>query len=270
MPEKKMKKMNKKQRENKKKQDQAMSRRNRNEVRSSLRPYYSSFRSLNDKHILFVMKDTENMENILLQKIDIGQGRTLLMLPVINDDIINEYYNGVDSIESIDISKVVCDYYSIKSDKIMNVDQTNMIVFRDCQLVGINNLISVNVRPYSLNTWFKIECTTIEGVKIYKGKKLKTFFKLDDIDDYSKTYVLQDTINEILLYKALMKKINLDDLLYDIKILSGKGTLSSSIGGLYEAMATDIDETIDRFKNESDENKKLNKVIKLGINPKGI
>lgn len=72
----------------------ASSRELRNYVRSKNKPYYDAFRNFKDKHILFVIKDTDNMERILFQKNDIGRGITLLSLPVINEDMIEEYLSN--------------------------------------------------------------------------------------------------------------------------------------------------------------------------------
>ena len=45
-----------------------ISRETRKYVRKKIEPYYNAFREFKDKHLLFVLKDTENMERILLQK----------------------------------------------------------------------------------------------------------------------------------------------------------------------------------------------------------
>ena len=62
-------------------QAHAISRENRKYVRKKIEPYYNAFRQFKDKHLLFVLKDTDNMERILLQKNDIGKGIILLTLP---------------------------------------------------------------------------------------------------------------------------------------------------------------------------------------------
>ena len=244
-------------------QAQAISRENRKYVRKKIAPYYDSFRQFKDKHLLFVLKDTDNMERILLQKNDIGNGLTLLTLPVINDNMITQYLNDVPSEEATKFSLsnnsnqalngLINYYYSVSSDEIKDNPQANMMFFRNCKLLGTQDkLVPLNVRPYNLNTWYNSEATTINGVKVYKGNKLKTFFEIDE--NLGKTYIFHDTIMEILLYKAMMGKIKYEDLLLDHQMLAKKGNLFS---GLYEIMATNEDEIYHRFEKEQQEDQDL-------------
>ena len=242
---------------------QAISRETRKYVRKKIEPYYNNFRQFKDKHLLFVLKDTDNMERILLQKNDIGKGLTLLTLPVINEDMINQYVSNVPREESTQVSLtnasnealngLINYYYSVSSDEITDNTQANMMIFRNCRLLGSqDNLVPLNVRPYDLNTWYNSETTTINGVKVYKGNKLKTFFKIDE--NLGKTYIFHDTIMEILLYKAMMGKIRYQDLLSDHQMLAKRGNLFS---GLYAIMATNEDEIQQRFKREQQEDNEL-------------
>ena len=244
-------------------QAHAISRENRKYVRKKIEPYYDAFRQFKDKHLLFVLKDTNNMERILLQKNDIGKGITLLTLPVINEDMITQYLSDVTSEEGTYFSLsndnnqalngLINYYYSVSSCEITDCPQTNMIFFRNCKLLRArDNLVPLNVRPYNLNTWYNSETTTINGVKVYKGKKLKTFFEIDE--NLGKTYIFHDTIMEILLYKAMMGKIKYEDLLSDHKMLAPKGNLFS---GLYAIIATNEDEINHRFEKEQQEDQDL-------------
>ncbi len=244
-------------------QAQAISRENRKYVRKKIEPYYDAFRQFKDKHLLFVLKDTDNMERILLQKNDIGKGLTLLTLPVINEDMITQYLNDVPSEEATNFSLsndnnqalkgLINYYYSVSSDEIKDNPQANMMFFRNCKLLGTqDSLVPLNVRPYNLNTWYNSETTTINGVKVYKGNKLKTFFKIDE--NLGKTYIFHDTIMEILLYKAMMGKIKYEDLLSDHQMLAKKGNL---FGGLYAIIATNEDEIYHRFEKEQQEDQDL-------------
>ena len=244
-------------------QAQAISRENRKYVRKKIEPYYDAFRQFKDKHLLFVLKDTDNMERILLQKNDIGKGLTLLTLPVINEDMITQYLNDVPSEEATNFSLsndnnqalkgLINYYYSVSSDEIKDNPQANMMFFRNCKLLGTQDiLVPLNVRPYNLNTWYNSETTTINGVKVYKGNKLKTFFKIDE--NLGKTYIFHDTIMEILLYKAMMGKIKYEDLLSDHQMLAKKGNL---FGGLYAIIATNEDEIYHRFEKEQQEDQDL-------------
>ena len=244
-------------------QAQAISRENRKYVRKKIAPYYDSFRQSKDKHLLFVLKDTDNMERILLQKNDIGNGLTLLTLPVINENMITQYLRDVPSEKATKFSLsndsnqalngLINYYYSVSSDEIKDNPQANMMFFRNCKLLGTQDkLVPLNVRPYNLNTWYNEETTTINGVKVYKGNKLKTFFEIDE--NLGKTYIFHDTIMEILLYKAMMGKIKYEDLLLDHQMLAKKGNLFS---GLYEIMATNEDEIYHRFEKEQQEDQDL-------------
>ena len=51
----------------------AISREKRNYVRRKISPYYEAFRRYNNKHLLIVLKDTENMEKILFQNIHLEE-----------------------------------------------------------------------------------------------------------------------------------------------------------------------------------------------------
>ena len=242
----------------------ASSRELRNYVRSKIRPYYDVFRNFKDKHILFVMKDTDNMERILFQKNDIGRGITLLSLPVINENMIAEYLSNfqseepaktysISNISNEAIKGLISFYYSVKSDDI--IDTPNIIIFRNCRLIGCkDNLMPLNVRPYNLNTWYHGDTTTLNGFRVYNGNKLKTFFHINE--NLGKTYVFHDTLMEILLYRSMMGKIRYQDLLSDHQALSRRKFLSS--GGLYEILATNENEIQQRFSNERKEEMELN------------
>lgn len=245
------------------KQSYMISRETRKYVRKKIEPYYNAFREFKDKHLLFVLKDTENMERILLQKNDIGNGIILLALPVINEDMINQYLSSIPSEESnescldttsnVALNGLINYYYSVSSEEIKYCPEANMMIFRNCQEVGCqNNLVALNVRPYDLNTWYNSETTTINGVKVYKGNKLKTFFKIDE--NLGKTYIFHDTIMEILLYKAMMGKIEYQYLLEDHQMLAKKG---KQFKNLYALMVTDEDEIQRRFEREEQEDFEL-------------
>ena len=263
----KYKKKQKKKKEIKQKREaQAISRKKRNYVRKQIKFFYDAFRELKNKHLLFVLKDTENMERIILQKNDIGNGLTLLALPVINEDMINEFLNIIspEVITSLSLSEdknaaikaFINHYYSLNSDNITDLFDLNMMVFKDCQLLkNKDELLQINVRPYNEKTWYESEHTTVNGVKVYKGNKLKTFFKIDE--DLGKTYIFHDTISEILLYKSLMGKIDIEKLLADNEMLAKKKLLSQAFKGLYLTIFTDDEEIERRFENEELEDNDL-------------
>lgn len=110
------------------------------------------------------------------------------------------------------------------------------------------------MRPYNLNTWYNGDTTTLNGFRVYKGNKLKTFFHIND--NLGKTYIFYDTLLEILLYRSMMGKIRYQDLLSDYQALVTRKLLSG--GGLYEILATNEDEIQQRFSNEWKEEMELN------------
>ncbi len=264
--EKNNKKQQKKRKTKQRKQAQAISRKHRNSLRKIINPYYNSFRQFKNKHLLFVLKDTENMEQVLLLKNDVGCGNTLLTLPVINQEMIDTYLKSLPEEEStsFDLSiidnqalkKFVNHYYSIDSDEIIDCPEANMVIFRNCMLLDIqDNLMSINVRPYNVSTWFNGESTTKNGRRIFEGKKLRTFFNFSDkLDkDIKKIYIFQDTLSQLLLYKSKMNKVALEDVLSDHEMLAKKD-YSPFINSLLVANPIDIAK---RFINEEKETQEL-------------
>lgn len=243
----------------------APSRERRNNIRHSIKPYYDAFRNFNEKHILFVLKDTDNMERILLQRKNIDDRNVLLILPTINEQMIIEYMSSAQVAEESETSitrfdnewfkGLVRHFYSVCSNNFIDMPEMNMIIFTDCKLIERkDDLIPINVRPYNLNTWYNGELTSLDGFRIYSGKKLKTFFYIND--NLGKTYVFHDTLVQILLYRSLKGKITSSELLLDHKQLAKKKFLK--IGSLYAIMATDFKELKQRFGNEEQENIILN------------
>lgn len=256
-----------KRRKKEKREKQAISRKYRNEIRKSIRPYFEAFRKYAGKNLLFVMKDTENMECILLQEVDLGNGRILLTLPVITEDMINEYLQSVtqqpsteSSIANLDdtaMNDLIEHYYSVRPGCSIDNEYANIMVLRECKVTGnYGNLVPLTVRPYNVNKWYSDEFSTLGGFRIYKGNKLTTFFKIDDIENYTKTFIFHDTIAMIIVYKAMMGKIKVQSAIEDLSSMSKKRFSSS----LYQILATDFTELFERFKNEKAESDELNKV----------
>lgn len=266
LKEKKKKRQQKKRKIKQRRQAQAISRKYRNFLRHQISPFYDSFRQFKNKHLLFVLKDTDNMEKVLLQKNNIGYDNTLLTLPIINKEMLDTYLKSLPEEEatSFDLScdnnqalkRFINHYYSVNSDEIIDCPEANMVIFRNCKLLGVqDNLMPTSVRPYNVVTWFNDESATKNGLRIYKGKKLRTFFNLSDKvnEDIKKTYIFQDTLSQLLLYKAKMKKIELDDVLSDHSMLAKKDN-SPFLNALVVANIGDI---ANRFENEEQENQEL-------------
>ena len=237
----------------------------RNNVRNSIKPFYDAFRNFKDKHILFVIKDTDNMERILFLKKNIGDGNILLTLPVINEEKIAEYLANLQSAETSEtniisvnneaIKDFIMHYYSVCSNEVIDIPQMNMILFTNCKLLeSIDDLVPLNVRPYDLNTWYSGDSTSLNGFRVYNGKKLKTFFQIND--NLGKTYVFHDTLIQILLYRSLKGKINYSELLSDNEALAKKKIFS--MGSFYAIMATNETEIRQRFAKEYQESMILN------------
>ena len=264
--EKHKKKQQKKKRRDIKRKTQAIGREKRNYVRQKIRPYYESFRDFKDKHLLFVIRDTDNMEKVLFQKNDLGHGATLLTLPYINKEMIEEYLDTfkknnrageeMSSDNNEALNSLIKYWFSVTSDEQKDLPQANMMVFRNCKIHQKRpNLIALNVRPYDLNTWFSEEHTTVgNGTRVFKGKKLQTFFHIEG--NLGNTYVFHDTITELLLYKAMMKKIDFRILQADHFVLARKH-LINSFGPFYMALTSDDEELFKRFENEQKEASEL-------------
>ena len=83
-----------------------------------------------------------------------------------------------------------------------------------------------------------------------------TFIVLTNLH-LGKTYIFHDTISEILLYKSLMGKIDIEKLLADNEMLAKKKLLSQAFKGLYLTIFTDDEEIERRFENEELEDNDL-------------
>ena len=246
---------------------QSISRKKRNYVRRKISPYYEVFRKYKNKHLLIVLKDTENMEKIMFQTHPIGRGMTLISLPAINEEMIQEYLKEVpkgktpkteisaDSKESL--NGFVSHCFGVRANDVIDVPESNMLVMRECQITNLKDgLIPLNVRPYNVHTWFTNEATTLKGFRVYSGKQLKNFFNIGD-QCISKTYVFQDTLSEILVYRAIKGKIKMKDIVMDHE-LYGKRDFNTT--GPHELMylgKNEFSELYNRFKNEEQEKRDL-------------
>lgn len=263
-------KMKKRKNERKKKEHEreirSVSRKKRNYIRRQIRPYYERFRSLADKHLMIVLKDNENMEKIFLQKHSIGEDMTLFALPTINLEMIDAYLNVfnttslsstseiIDNDDARIINDIIEFYYGVTSNDITTVNGLNMIVLRECTVVEKKeDLEQVIVRPYNPITWYKGEATTLNGYKVHSSNNLKHFFDLDT--NLGKSFVFQDTLTEIILYKAMRKKIDFKSALRDNTILAKKKTLDTR--DLYLLCTVEEKDIYNRFKNEKKEYKEL-------------
>ena len=241
----------------------AISREKRNYVRRKISPYYEAFRRYNNKHLLIVLKDTENMEKILFQTHPLGRGMTLISLPAISEEMIQEYLalaprekTSVTAVSADDkeaINGFASHFFGVRANDIMDVPESNMLVMRQCQITNRRDgLVPLNVRPYNTYTWYTNEATTLRGFRVYSGKQLKRFFGMDG-QDVSKTYVFQDTLSEILVYRAMRGKLKLGDVAIDHELYAKRSAISTGPHDLIYVGRNEFSELYGRFKNEREE-----------------
>lgn len=197
------------------KQDRQISRDKRNLLRKEVIENFSSQTNDEAFHIIFISKETENMERILFNVTTLSNG-FLINLPIITMQMIKECENQT-------YKGIILHHFGIESDNITLVDGTNLLIVKDFRIVyNIKNLIELIVRPYNEYTWYDNNCiTTLYGERIFNGKKLKEFFISSN--DLESSFVFQDTITEILLYRIKRKKIN------------GTAFLNNYLGRFYKA-----------------------------------
>lgn len=266
------KQLKKKRDQKKKKKDQAASRERRGFLRRKIAPYYESYRDLEDKHLLFVLGDTANMERVLFQKHDLGKGITLLTLPYINEEMIQGYMASLPEGESAVTSlssdnkdatnRLTSHFFGVKSNDIVDIPEGNIMVFRGCEMLGMrNDTIPLNVRPYNAYTWYNGEATTVGSYRVYSGAKLRTFFTdIDEKSDIGKTCVFHDSLTEILIYRALRGKLKMDDVREEHALYGTKGFLASASPTSILLLDTpELAELLKRFGNEKQETEELNR-----------
>lgn len=198
---------NKKKKSNKQlKHDRQISRNKRNSLRREIRENVSLHRNNEVFHVLFISKETENMEKVLFNMTALEKTGHLINLPIITQSMIDECEKKLPN-------ELISHYFGIESDNIELIEGTNLLIVKN--LTVVNNkkdLVEIIIRPYNEYTWYDNNCiTTLYGERIFKGKKLKDFFVArNDIDN---VYVFQDTITEILIYRIKENKIDGNDFL---------------------------------------------------------
>lgn len=181
--------------------DRQISRDKRNALRKEIKENVSLHRNSEVFHIMFISKETENMEKMLLNVSSLSNGY-LINLPIITMQMIDEC-------EDKTPKGLILHYFGIASDSIQLIDGTNLLIVKDFTVVSKSkDLVEFMVRPYNEYTWYDSNCaTTLYGERIFKGKKLKDFFVTtrNDLDNF---FVFQDTITEIIIYRIRENKIN--------------------------------------------------------------
>ncbi len=184
------------------KRDRQISRDKRNALRREVKENVSLHRSGEVFHIIFISKETENMEKTLFNISPLSNGY-LINLPIITMQMINEW-------EYKTPKEIILYYFGIESDNIRLIDGTNLLIIKDFTVVNnIKNLVVLIVRPYNEYTWYDNNCvTTLNGERIFKGIQLKYYFIAKT--DLKNFYVFQDTITEILLYRIRENKMEIN------------------------------------------------------------
>ena len=91
-----------------------------------------------------------------------------------------------------------------------------------------------------------------------RSKQLKSFFNIDD-HDTSKTYVFQDTLSEILMYRAMRGKVKMRDVVIDHELYGKRGIATTGPHDLMYLSRNERSELYNRFKNEKREKSRLDR-----------
>lgn len=193
------------------KRDRQISRDRRNSLRREIRENVSLHRNNEVLHVLFISKESENMEKVIFNMTRLEDNGHLINLPVITQTMIDEC-------ERKSLKDVILHHFGIESDNIELIEGTNLLIVKNFKVVDKKkDLAEIITRPYNEYTWYDHNCiTTLYGERVFKGKKLKDFFVVGN--DINNIYVFQDTITEILIYRIKEHKID------------GNGFLNSYIG----------------------------------------
>ena len=179
--------------------DRQISRDRRNSIKRDVAEFVNKDNAEDIYNILFVLKDTDNMEEVFLTIQNMDRG-FFLSLPNINAD-------SFDSSENSSIKSVIYNTFGIQSDNIELIEKTRLIVVKNFTMKKkLNNFTRVIVRPYSYYTWYRDNrVTTLNGFRIYSGKELKNYFRISNTD---KLFIYQDTLTKLALYKVYERKVN--------------------------------------------------------------
>jgi len=179
--------------------DRKISRDRRNSVKRAIAEFVDKDNASDVFNVLFVLKDTNSMEEVFLNIKKIEHGY-FLNLPSISASV---FKNSEDS----SVKDIIYNTFGIKSDNIELINNTRLIVVKDFTVNrNLNNFTRVIVRPYSYYTWYRDNClTSIDGFRIYSGNELKNYFRINNTNNL---FVYQHTLTKLALYKIHMKKID--------------------------------------------------------------
>ncbi len=222
------------------KEKRQISRENRSFVRGKLLDYCLKFQKFADQHIIFVLDSNNNTEQVILQKQNIGNNKFFLSLPVINQELIENYIINF-------VSNDVCNStnFTINSDEtflkglfanIFGIDVFSIETLLENKLIiaqveGIldfhNDLIEAIVKPYDYRTWFKesSDYTTLLGKNVYNGSIISKFLQIDELN--SQYFIHQYTISELLVLKMHRGNIDFEKTMYELKNYDHRPEFSS-------------------------------------------
>lgn len=232
---------------------------NRNYIKKSIIPYYKGYKDSKDIHLLVIIKETNNMERLLLQKIDISAENILLSLPIITSKMISDFLeaNNSSTLDDNVLIDIIKHNFDIEVESIERLTEPNVILIKKSNIQNIKeNLVVVNARPYDNTVWYKGDITTIEGYKIYGGKAIYNFFQL--MQNTSRMYILQHTLTQILLYRTLCNKIDKEEFLADYTLMAKRITLGKALTQFHLTISDSNDKNDYRIYIEYSETEILN------------
>ena len=179
--------------------DRQISRDRRNSIKREVANFVNNDNASDVFNVLFVLKDTDNMEEVFLTIKNMQHG-FFLSLPNISANSFNDS-------EETSIKNVIHNKFGIQSNNIQLVNNTRLIVVKDFVMTRkLNNFTRVIVRPYSYYTWYRDNrITSINGLRIYSGKELKNYFRIPHPENL---FIYQDTLTKLALYKVYARKVN--------------------------------------------------------------
>jgi len=240
-PEKWKEAKKKKRAEKQLKEDRQRSRDRRNYIRNAIASFCESFRCREDSHLVLVVSETANMEQVLLQPHKIDEKNIFLTLPILNQEMLENYFietgkNLNDKkaimVDSEQTLKDVIEYYfKVKVSDINNLFESSIITCNVQELSLNTNLIPTIVRVYDYNLWCNGDFATALGKNIYNDNRLKEMIvPMNNQLNNKSIFAHQDLITQLLLHKSCKGKIRFpESLLQEINVFSRRDGLDREL-----------------------------------------
>ena len=196
-----------------------------------------NFRRGHDQHVLFVINETDNMEQILLEVHNIeDKDMYFLSLPILNQEVIDEALGSYVPVPNEEIKDFVINddnyflhyvfekVFGVSVGEIFSIDD-KIIVAKCCKIIDKrHNVIEAIVNPYDFRKWYYgNDATTMMGLNVYRGKKLQQIFYTKV--DLSNVYIHQDTLIEIVLYRMMTGKVDAKESFRETRAFKGRSNL---------------------------------------------